>query len=186
VMVGDDLSAQEVIESILPDTRDRWTVLDRFIRSAHIASSMAPNALAATLWQNGFRLNVGQVETFTFVDEGFRIMLAATSADPRLARLSVSDTAYASIRKPNCAFTGGVAEYRTAKDRIDPLHEEYIRSAATTTDGSPRQGTPHPVQDLPGLITYAENYVSTNARHQERPPAYPFHIGSGYTSTHFS
>ena len=180
-MVDDVLSARDVIKSILPDANDRWTVLDRFIRSAHFASSIAPSVLAATLWQNGFRLNVGQVETFTFVDETFRIMLAAPSTDTRLAALSISRSTYASIRGPHCAFTGGVAEYRAAKDRIDPLHEDYIRSAATTMDGSSRQGTPHPVQDLPGLIAYAENYVATNAPHHERPLAYPFHIGSDYT-----
>lgn len=84
-MVDNVLSAGNVIKSILPDANDRWIVLDRFIRSARLASSIAPAALSATLWQNGFRLNVGQVETFTYVDENFRIMLAANSSDPRLA-----------------------------------------------------------------------------------------------------
>jgi 5-methylcytosine-specific restriction enzyme A len=180
-MVDDVLSARDVIESILPDANDRWTVLDRFIRSAHFASSIAPSALAATLWQNGFRLNVGQVETFTFVDGNFRIMLAAPSTDTRLAGLSISRSTYASIGGSHCAFTGGVAEYRATEGRIDLLHDDYIRSAATTMDGSPRQGTPHPVQDLPSLIAYAENYIASNAPHQERPLVYPFHIGSDYT-----
>src|SRR5438445_7337229 len=142
-MVGD--SARDVVEAILPNAADRLLVLDRFVRSVYLASSIAPAALAATLWENGFRLNVGQVETLTFVGETFRIMLAAGTSDRRLAGLSVSASTYASIRTPHCAFVGGVTEYRSAKGRLDPLHEEYIRHAATTADGNPRQGTPHPV-----------------------------------------
>src|SRR5260370_15553206 len=85
VMVDDDLSAQNVIESLLPDVHDRRTVLDLLIRSSQFASSIAPAAWSTTLWQNGFRLNVRQVEALTFIDTNIRIMLAATRADPRLA-----------------------------------------------------------------------------------------------------
>lgn len=177
-MVG--TSARVVVESILPDIVDRRLVLNRLVSSVHLASSIAPAALAATLWENGVRLNVGQVESFTFVDETFRIMLAAASSDRRLAGLSVSTSTYASIHTPHCAFVGGVAEYRSAKDRIDPLHEEYIRLAATTIDGNPRQGTPHPTQDLASLTTYAESYLLENGTDQERIP-YPFREGADYT-----
>jgi Domain of unknown function (DUF3387) len=130
-MVGDDLSAQEVIESVLPNARDRWIVLDRLTRSSRFASSIAEAALSATLWQNGFRMNVGQVEALTFINDSIRILLAATSGDSRLAALPVTGTEYKSIRGPQCAFTGTVAEYRAAKELIDPLHEDYIRSNVT-------------------------------------------------------
>ncbi len=180
-MTDDALSARDVVESILPDANDRWTVLNRLIRSARSASLIAPSSLAATLWRNGFRLNIGQVEAFTFIDQSCRLMLGVPSTDTRLKGLSVSPSDYASVRGAHCAFTGSPAEYRAAADRIDPLHDDYIRSAATTRDGSSRQGTPHPVRDLAGLIAYAENYVATNAPRQEPPLAYHFQVGSEYT-----
>jgi 5-methylcytosine-specific restriction enzyme A len=180
-MVDDDLSAQDVIESVLPDASDRWTVLDRLTRSSRFASNIAPAALSATLRRDGFRMNVGQVEALTFFDYTIRILLAATSADTRLASLPVTVTKYKSIGGPQCVFTGTVAQYRAAKELIDPLHEDYIRGAATTTNGSPRQGTPHAVHHFSGLISYAAKYVSTTTPPQERAPAHPFHIGSDYT-----
>src|ERR1700730_12632301 len=88
------------------------------------ASSIAPAALSATLRRNGFRMNVGQVEALTFFDDTIRILLAATSADTRLASLPVTVTEYKSVGGPQCVFTGTVAEYRAAKKLIDPLHED--------------------------------------------------------------
>ena len=124
-MIHDSLSAQDVIESILPDPGGRWTVLDRLTRSSRFASSIAPAALSVTLGHNGFRMNVGQVEALTFFDDTFRILLAAAKADGRLALLPITSTAYKSIRGPQCVFVGTVGEYRAAKEQIEPLHEDY-------------------------------------------------------------
>ena len=128
------------MKSILLDSGDRWTVLDRLTRSSRFASRIAPAAFSVTLGQSGFRMNVGQVEALTFFDATIRVLLAATKADSHLASLPITSTQYKSIRKPQCVFTGTVAEYRAAKDLIDPLHENYIRDAATTANGSPRHG----------------------------------------------
>lgn len=164
------LVARDVIESILPDSSDRWTVLDHLTHSSRFASSIAPAALSVTLGPNGFRMNVGQVEALTFFDDTFRILLAAAKADSRLALLPITRTAYKSIRGPQCVFVGTVREYRAAKEQIDPLHEDFIRDAATTINGSPRQGTPFAIHHSNDLITYAAKYVSTNAQRRERAP----------------
>lgn len=162
------LSARDVIERILPDSSDRWTVLDRLNRSSKFASSIAPAALSARLGNNGFRINVGQVEVLTFFDDTFRVLLAATKPDKRLARLQIVRTTYKSIRGPQCYFVGTIGDYRAAKQQIDSLHEEYIRDAATTINGSPRRGTPYAIHHSEDLITYARKYVSTNAQSRQR------------------
>src|SRR5437867_2373455 len=123
-MTGFFLSAKNVIESILPDPADRWTVLDCLTRSSRFASSIAPAALSVTLTSNGFRMNVGQVEALTFFDNTLRILLAATKTDSRLASLPLTSATYKSIRGPQCVFMGTVDEYRAAKERIGSLHED--------------------------------------------------------------
>lgn len=162
------LSARDVVERILPDASDRWTVLDRLNRSSKFAASIAPAVLSVRLGNSGFRINVGQVEVLTFFNDTFRILLAANKTDERLARLQIVRTTYKSIRGPQCYFVGTVSDYRAAKEQIDSLHEEYIRNAATTINGSPRQGTPFAVHHSEDLITYARKYVSTSAQSQKR------------------
>jgi hypothetical protein len=183
-MIDNSLSARDVIESILPDFSDRLTVLNRLARSSQFASSIAPAASAVTLVHNGFRMNVGQVEALTFFNDTFRILLAATKADSRLASLPITGSAYKSIRGPQCIFVGTIGEYRAAQERIDSLHEDYIRVAATTISGRPRQGTPFAIHHSNDLITYAVKYVSTNAQRRERTPT-SSSVANGTIQQHF-
>ncbi len=115
-------------------------------------------------------MNVGQVEALTFFDDTLRLLLAAKKTDSRLVSLPITSIAYKSIRGPQCVFMGTVGEYRAARERIDALHKDYIRAAATTTSGTPRQGTPFAIHHSSDLITYAAKYVSTNALDPERAP----------------
>jgi 5-methylcytosine-specific restriction protein A len=173
------LSAKDVIENILPDAEPRRIVMDRLLRSWKFASGIAPAAGSVTLREDGFRMNVGQVEALTFFDDTMRILLAASIEDRRLKSLPVSGTKYRSVRGPQCVFEGTAAEYQAVMPLIDPLHEEFIRGAATTINGVPRQGSPFVGHHSSELIGYAEECISTPT---SRPvPALPFNIGSEYT-----
>jgi 5-methylcytosine-specific restriction protein A len=123
-------------------------------------------------------MNVGQVEALTFFDGTIRILLAASIEDSRLKSVSVTETHYRSVRGPQCVFMGTLAEYRAAMQLIDPLHEDFIRDAATRINGSPRQGSPFVGHHSSELIKYAEACILTPISHPV--PALPFNIGSEY------
>jgi hypothetical protein len=179
-MVSDvRLSPQDVIEAVLADAEPRRIVMDRLVRSWKFASGIAPAAASVTLREDGFRMNVGQVETLTFFDDTIRVLLAASIEDSRLKLVRVFETDYRSVRGPQCVFAGTVADYQAVMQLIDPLHDEFIRGAATTIDGTPRQGTPFVGHHSSELIAYAEEYLSVPASHRVRP--LPFNIGSEYT-----
>ena len=173
------LSAQEVIEAILPDVNARRLVMDRLIGSWEFAGTIAPAARSVTLSENGFRLNIGQVEALTFFNDTIRILMAAAIDDPRLATLPLRSTSYVSIQSPQCAFIGSALEYRTNKPLIDALHRHYVRSAATTSNGAPRLGSPYVTHHSAELISYAREF--SFASPSGRSPPYPFNMGANYT-----
>jgi 5-methylcytosine-specific restriction enzyme A len=167
-MVHDNLSAKDVIEAALPDATDRWVVMDRLIRSWEFAASIAPAAPSLTLRPDGFRMNVGQVEALTFFDDAIRILLAASSDDTRLVSLPVTGAEYLSFRGPQSVFGGTAAEYRADKAVIDPLHEAFMRIAATTINDSPRRGSPYKAWHSSELVKYAAKYASASNPAQKR------------------
>ncbi|WP_338693857.1 DUF3427 domain-containing protein [Bradyrhizobium sp. 26S5] len=175
------LSARKVIEAVLPDARLRWLVMDRLLRSWELAGTIAPLARSVSLASNGFRLNIGQVEALTFFDGTIRVLLAVSHDDARLALQPIGRTEYRSFRGPQCVFIGSVPDYEAAEQLIEPFHAAYIHGAATTADGSPRQGSPHVGHHSRELITYAENFASAVASHQKQLSPYPFNVGAEYT-----
>jgi len=61
--------ARSVMTELCPNVEDRRRVLAQLLRSIATAEKHAPNSWAVTLFEHGFRLNVGQVEAFTFFGE---------------------------------------------------------------------------------------------------------------------
>lgn len=174
-------SPQALLERIVNDAAERRAVLERLLQSCREAAAIAPASWAVSQLQNGFRLNVGQVEAFAVFDDGVRLLMAAEKGDARLQGLQVQTTAYRSISGPQSAFAGSPMEYLRARHILDPLHSAYIERAARTNIGKPRHGTPFARYHSPELIEYAAAYLSDVPPERQETRTYPFSVGNTYT-----
>lgn len=156
----DLIEAEKVIVELLPNPSDRTIVLKQLLSSADMANSIAPNAWAVTLFRNGFRLNVGQVETLVFTDGKLKAnLVGSVGAAPFIGPAFVSAD-YRSLPQPLCAFHGTVNEYGVLEQSLRPSHDQFIRLAASTSSGRPRKGTPFRSSHCEELMQYARNTVS--------------------------
>jgi hypothetical protein len=76
------VEAEEVMLDLLPNLTERRFVLKQLLASADLAHSLAPNAWGVTLFGNGFRLNVGQVEALWFFDGTLRVNFVGFRRQP--------------------------------------------------------------------------------------------------------
>jgi len=171
----------EVLEAALPNSAERVVVLRQLLRSAERAAQLAPSAWAVSLSDAGFRLSVGQVETLALFGDTLRVLLSADDHDPRLNTLPISPTAYRSVRGPQSAFVGTVAEYVAAQQILEPLHIAFVDMAATTSTGQSRKGTPHARHHSPALMAYAATASSARVSQPQTTPDYSFKVGETYT-----
>jgi hypothetical protein len=75
--------AHSIVSTVLPDLRVKKAVMDQLINSAEAAEGIAPSAWGATLFNDGFRLNVGQVEVLILGQDMFRLnLLGKIGGDP--------------------------------------------------------------------------------------------------------
>ncbi|MDR2013081.1 MAG: HNH endonuclease [Rhodanobacter sp.] len=58
--------AASLMEALCPSPRDRTLVLRQLLESINLAEKISPDVWAVTLFEHGFRLNVGPVEVMTF------------------------------------------------------------------------------------------------------------------------
>nr|WP_315488345.1 DUF3427 domain-containing protein [uncultured Rhodoferax sp.] len=170
----------DVAGSILPGAHEslRSLVLKQLLNSVRVAEDTAPGSSAVTLFADGFRLNVGPVETFVLSGEHVLINLLAEQSDPSLRMLPVEESNYKSMPAPQSRFHGNILAFQAAVDRLRPFHEAFIRRAAVTNGGVPVKGTRFALSHSPRLLEYAA-YATT-----KQPPdryAYPFRIGSAYS-----
>ena len=160
----------EVAGAILPgeDEGLRKLVLTQLLSSAQAAAAIAPDAWAATLFSDGFRLNVGPVEVFVLAREQVRLNLLARADDPLLQGLSVQLAAYKSMPQPQAAFLGSLSDFKIAIDRIRHVHEAFVCRAAVTSAGEPVKGTRFARSHSPRLMAYAA--LVADSEGQERDP----------------
>lgn len=161
--------AEAVIAKILPDRDELLLVLKRLVRSAEIADAAAPNAWEVTLFRNGFRLNVGQVEVLALKDRSLHVGLSAKLGVPPCVGPVFKATQYASMPKPQCAYLGSVGDYADVQDTIGVAHEQYVRRAATTASGQPRKGTPFRRHHHQGLVELARWETGATAAEEALP-----------------
>ena len=59
-------TVRSIIERALPIQRDRQLVIEQLCSSIDIANNCSPDAWCVTLFNDGFRMNVGNTEVLTF------------------------------------------------------------------------------------------------------------------------
>jgi hypothetical protein len=134
--------AEAILVRGLPNVRDRSLVLKRLLDSATMADTTAPNAWGVTLFPDGFRLNVGQVEALVLGEQTLRVNLLTDLSVPPAVGPCFAATAYQSMPEPQCAFVGTVQQYAGVEVAIAAAHESFVRRAASTRFGEARAGTP--------------------------------------------
>jgi hypothetical protein len=120
-----------------------------------MAETVAPSAWGATLFSDGFRLNVGQVEVLVLGEYTFRVNLFTEIGVPPVVGPRFVATTYRSMPKPQCAFVGTIGEYAEVEGAIAAAHEAFVRRAASTRSGEARTGTPFRRSHNKGLLEFA-------------------------------
>lgn len=153
-------AARGIITNSLPDRTERVFVLERLLTSVDLANSIAPNAWSVTLFDNGFRLNVGQVEAFVFLGGQLRVNFVGIPGVPPFVGTDFVVAGYRSLPQPLCAFVGSVKMFATIDSSLRQSHEQFIKLAATTRSGRPRNGTRFRDSHCEALIRYARSAIA--------------------------
>lgn len=180
-----------LMEVLCPSLRDRTLVLRQLLESVNIAAKISHDIWAVTLFDHGFRLNVGPVEVMTFrtvalpqsdvtlvelrllihgqVDEDIQ---AALIQDEDVHGISPSD--YASVPQPQFVYMGlgdisngalpeeNYRELERVLSLLQPMHANFITHAAKTPSGGVRKLSSFRRSHSPGLHSYAESFVNGN------------------------
>lgn len=170
--------ADAVMSELFPDVAIRREILRCLLESIAMAERRAPNAWAVTLFGNGFRLNVGQVEALTceLVAWPFETssngpiilrLLAQgtlpeniTSPSDDAGELEVSSAPYKSVPQPLHVLTVEVRHPMQLKRCFDLAlepHRRFIDLAAVTPTGKPRTSTAFRRTHSEGLVQYAKS-----------------------------
>jgi hypothetical protein len=156
---NDPESAKAVISAFCRLADEQRLVLGQLLRSVEVASAIAPNAWAVTLFGNGFRLNVGQVESLDFIN-GKVIVLLHGHLPTELERSGrIEPVPYTSIPEPRRKFAGSIADFARWQSQLTAPHEAYLREAAVSPSGKPRKGTSFTKAHSEGLMRYARRVV---------------------------
>lgn len=155
---NDPRKAAEIMKEILPNRADRDFLLTQLSESIQKANSVAPNAWAVTLYENGFRLNVGRVEVLTAFDGQVGFFIHGDyPAVPEAVRNYIQLVDRKSVPGLNYFFCGNVKRFRLCRDVLLPAHYDLIAKAGRTKTGRPVAGTPHRVAHSRGLVDLAQS-----------------------------
>jgi hypothetical protein len=113
--------------------------MKQVLESIAIAEKLGPNSWAVTLFDDGFRLNVGQVEAFTY-RRGvvYYFMFGAISARAHTVG-EIIPSSFRSMPQPQSVFIGGAKELQRVHAALAPAHKRFVQTAAVTTKGKPRR-----------------------------------------------
>lgn len=151
----DAIAVEEIICSLLPDIQDRFLVLEQLLESIGVADSIAPNAWGVTLFEDGFRLNVGQAEVLVLATDQIRVNLCGPKTGNGACSANVKPSRYKSIPQPQFAFVGTISAFRMCRQHLLSQHKEFLRLAALSPKGMPRKGSPHTRSHCEYLVNYA-------------------------------
>jgi hypothetical protein len=147
-------SAQTVMERACPNATARRFLMTQLLESIAIAEKAGPNSCAVTLFEDGFRLNVGQVEAFTY-RRGLVYFFMLGSVPARAHTVGeIIPSSFRSMPQPQNVFIGGAKELQRMHAVLAPAHKTFLRTAAVTTKGKPRRAS-YSRFHSPGLFQYA-------------------------------
>jgi len=151
--------AQAVMERACPDGTARRFLMQQVLESIAIAEKLAPNSWAVTLFEDGFRLNVGQVEAFTYRRGLVYFFMCGTISARAHTVGEIIPSSFRSMPQPQSVFIGGAKELQRVHAALAAAHKTFVQTAAVTTKGKPRRSS-YARFHSPGLYQYAIQLVS--------------------------
>jgi hypothetical protein len=146
--------AEAVMRQACPDAHARRFLMARMLESIALAEKVGPRSWAVTLFDNGFRLNVGQVEAFVYRNRLARFLMLGAAPAHALTVGDIVPCSYRSMPQPQFAFYGSAQELERIQSHLAPLHAAFVQTAAVTSKGKPRR-CPYSRYNSTGLYDYA-------------------------------
>lgn len=139
---AEPISAEAVLREICPDESQRRFLLKQLLKSIHTADLIAPMSWSVTLFNNGFRLNVGAVEALTFTDDGgLRVLLCGRVPKDHMREEEIGDCSYKNAPALSSVFQSSLSRYVEIADEVQGAHTAYVEAAAVTPSGRPRRSS---------------------------------------------
>ena len=150
----------EIFSEMFPDIEERRRAMQLLLTSVGIADSVCPDAWSASMFANGFGLNVARVEVLVILERVVRMNLQAQLGAAPFTGPRFEEVYYASQPRPQCAFVSDIANFPVDAVVLAEKHAAFIRTAGTTKAGKAVAGSPFTKSHRPGLIAYAERLIA--------------------------
>lgn len=152
-------SAARLFQALWPDAVVASAVAENLAASVRVADAEGEACWEITMFPHGVRLNVGQVETLTFVEEGARFLFRSP--------LHLGTDQHFEVSQDNSPFytavpiASGVCfvpqdALASLPDSIRVAHDAYIRAAASFKRSSPFKRA-----FSPAVLEYVESTLCT-------------------------
>lgn len=155
----DPARAGALLSALCPSISERRLLLTRLLDSVDVADHVGRCTWAVTLSESGFRLNVGAVEALTFFDGEVRLFLHGWVPVGTQLPGAIVPCTLAKAPPNSFVYSCSLATLRENGERLDQLHQAYLRRAAVTLRGKPYR-TPYAKFHSPGLIMLAQTELS--------------------------
>lgn len=153
-------AAEMVLIKAYPEPHERFLVLRQLLKSIEHAQSIAPGAWCVTLLRQGFRLNVGDTEVLLGFPGGIGLNLAAKPEDFNQSEdYEILEINYAA-RPGSTRYNTYVENFKKVEEELKPAHLAFIDDCAFTATGKPFKKSRFQRFHSPGLVEYAQNFVS--------------------------
>ena len=179
-------------EEVVPREHDRKLILGQLMRSIGYCEALGCSAWAVSVLPNGFRLNVGQVETLSceitvtsqeptagtdFVFADLRLLMSgegSTSAVRDLGDLAgITPMAYASVGAPHWCYgatlqtdsgqsSTALRQLETHLAAVAPFHRKFIEAACFSRTGNLRTRSNFAQHHSEAFVNYAKQVVTSD------------------------
>lgn len=158
----DDIAyAESIMRRTCPDEKARSFLMSRLLDSVALAEQSGPRSWAVTLFEAGFRLNVGQVEAYAYLNRVVRFYLLGPVPARAHTVGEIVSSSFRSMPQPQLAFYGSPKELERIHKTLAPAHARYVQTAAVTAKGKPRRSS-YLRYHSPGLYNYAVHLSGAN------------------------
>lgn len=155
----DRRSAARLFQSLWPDVTVARAIAENLAASIRVAHAAGEACWEVTMYPHGIRLNVGQVETLTFWEEGCRFLFQSPlhlRSDSRFEVSTDPSPVYPSVPIPSGVCQVAPSNLVDLPATVRRAHESYIQAAASYKRSSPFRRS-----HSPAVIEYIESALAT-------------------------
>jgi hypothetical protein len=150
----DAVTAQRVVEALVPDPGERRVICQALADSIAWAHEREPGSWSITLHPRVVRLNVGKLMAFDIRPGEVHLGLAVPSLEPDVATelASANEPGDPFAVSPECrVYTIPSDAFADLFERVRTAHEDFIRVAVTTARRAPYRDS-----HSPGVLAYLQ------------------------------